>query len=80
MQAGKFLARSEGGAEGDVLKEIFTTIQKDADKLFKKIGEAYSVLSDANKVCSLSFLVLFGHIYTPSPVPYHFSSQLQSTY
>ncbi|GKE82463.1 DnaJ domain, zinc finger, CCHC-type, tetratricopeptide-like helical domain protein [Tanacetum coccineum] len=62
-KAGTFLARSESGADGHVLKEIFTTIHKDADKLFRKIGEACGVLSDANKVCSLSFLLLFGHIY-----------------
>nr|GEX84221.1 DnaJ domain, zinc finger, CCHC-type, tetratricopeptide-like helical domain protein [Tanacetum cinerariifolium] len=48
-KAGKFLARSESGVDGHVLKEIFTTIHQDADKLFKKIGEAYSVLSDASK-------------------------------
>lgn len=56
MQAGKFLARSESGL--DSWKEIFTTIHKDADKLFKKIGEAYAVLSDTNKVF-LGFLHFF---------------------
>ncbi|PWA34733.1 dnaJ domain, Zinc finger, CCHC-type, Tetratricopeptide-like helical domain protein [Artemisia annua] len=48
-KAGKFLARSEGGADGHIWKEIMTTIHLDADKLFKKIGEAYAVLSDSNK-------------------------------
>ncbi|GJY87631.1 DnaJ domain, zinc finger, CCHC-type, tetratricopeptide-like helical domain protein, partial [Tanacetum coccineum] len=48
-KAGIFLARSESVADGHVLKEIFTTIHQDADKLFKKIGEAYAVLSDASK-------------------------------
>nr|GEW08760.1 DnaJ domain, zinc finger, CCHC-type, tetratricopeptide-like helical domain protein [Tanacetum cinerariifolium] len=48
-KAGKFLARSESGADGDIWKDIMTTIHMDADKLFKKIGEAYAVLSDANK-------------------------------
>ncbi|KAJ0797924.1 putative transcription factor interactor and regulator CCHC(Zn) family [Helianthus annuus] len=48
-KAGKFLARSESGLDGHVWKEIFTTIHEEADKLFKKIGEAYAVLSDANK-------------------------------
>ncbi|GJT57335.1 aldo-keto reductase, partial [Tanacetum coccineum] len=40
LTSGTFLARSDGGANGLVLKDIFTTIHKDADKLFKKIGEA----------------------------------------
>lgn len=48
-KAGKFLVRSESGADGHVWTEIFTTIHEDADKLFKIIGEAYAVLSDANK-------------------------------
>nr|GEW17476.1 DnaJ domain, zinc finger, CCHC-type, tetratricopeptide-like helical domain protein [Tanacetum cinerariifolium] len=48
-KAGTFLSRSESVADGHVLKEIFTTIHQDADKLFKKIGEAYAVLSDASK-------------------------------
>ncbi|KAI7755136.1 hypothetical protein M8C21_026006, partial [Ambrosia artemisiifolia] len=48
-KAGKFLARSESGLDGQVWKEIFTTIHRDADKLFKKIGEAYAVLSDTKK-------------------------------
>ena len=73
MQAGKFLTRSESGAEGDVLKEIFTTIHKDADKLFKIIGEAYAVLSDANKVCSLSF-------YSHLSIFIHFTSTISFTF
>ncbi|KAI3514412.1 hypothetical protein L1887_12793 [Cichorium endivia] len=48
-KAGKFLTRCESGGDGDVWKEIFETIHKDANKLFKLIGEAYAVLSDANK-------------------------------
>ncbi|KVI12103.1 DnaJ domain-containing protein, partial [Cynara cardunculus var. scolymus] len=48
-KAGKFLVRSESGADSHVWNEIFTTIHEDADKLFKIIGEAYAVLSDANK-------------------------------
>ena len=79
MQACKFLARSESGAEGDVLKEIFTTIQKDADKLFKIIGEAYAVLSDANKVCSLSFYSLLD-IFIPLHQYSVIIFRLKSTY
>ncbi|XP_076909524.1 uncharacterized protein LOC143566816 [Bidens hawaiensis] len=46
---GKFLSRSESGLDGHVWKEIFTSIHKDANMLFKIIGEAYAVLSDTNK-------------------------------
>ncbi|KAK1420694.1 hypothetical protein QVD17_22504 [Tagetes erecta] len=62
-KAGKFLARSESGLDGHVWKEIFTTIHKDADKLFKKIGEAYAVLSDSNKRFSYSMHDDFGWSY-----------------
>ncbi|KAL4571735.1 hypothetical protein LXL04_018500 [Taraxacum kok-saghyz] len=48
-KAGKFLTRCESGEDGGVWKEIYETIHKDADKLFKIIGEAYAVLSDVNK-------------------------------
>ena len=40
------LARSEVGDEGQLWKEISQEVYKDADKLFKMIGEAYTVLSD----------------------------------
>ncbi|KAL5177581.1 hypothetical protein HKD37_08G023324 [Glycine soja] len=38
--------RSEVGDEGQLWKEISQEVYKDADKLFKMIGEAYTVLSD----------------------------------
>ncbi|KAK8336749.1 hypothetical protein V6Z11_A09G143700 [Gossypium hirsutum] len=48
-KAGQFLARSETGDEGQLWKEIAEEIHKDADRLFKMIGEAYAVLSDTEK-------------------------------
>ncbi|KAG9446710.1 hypothetical protein H6P81_012838 [Aristolochia fimbriata] len=47
-KAGQFLARSENGDDG-LLKEVFDEVHKDADRLFKMIGEAYAVLSDPTK-------------------------------
>ncbi|KAG4944267.1 hypothetical protein JHK84_048313 [Glycine max] len=44
--ADKLLARSEVGDEGQLWKEISQEVYKDADKLFKMIGEAYTALSD----------------------------------
>jgi DnaJ family protein C protein 7 len=44
------LARSESGDDGRLWKEISLEVHKDADRLFKMIGEAYAVLSDPNKV------------------------------
>ncbi|GKB33788.1 DnaJ domain, zinc finger, CCHC-type, tetratricopeptide-like helical domain protein [Tanacetum coccineum] len=64
-KAGMFLAICKCGADSHIWKEIKKTIHMDADKLFKKIGEAYVVLSgDSNKVCSLihEFKLLFGYI------------------
>uniref|UniRef100_A0A2N9FIS3 J domain-containing protein n=1 Tax=Fagus sylvatica TaxID=28930 RepID=A0A2N9FIS3_FAGSY len=48
-KAGQFLARSESGDEGRLWKEISQEVHKDADRLFKMIGEAYAVLSDSTK-------------------------------
>lgn len=52
MQTGQSLAKSEN-ADGDFWKEIAEEVHRDADKLFKMIGEAYAVLSDPSKVCIL---------------------------
>ncbi|XP_058107235.1 uncharacterized protein LOC131250873 [Magnolia sinica] len=47
-KAGQFLARSENG-DDCVWKEVADEIHKDADRLFKMIGEAYAVISDPTK-------------------------------
>lgn len=48
-KAGQFLARTDSGDEGRLWKQIYQEIHKDADRLFKMIGEAYAVLSDPDK-------------------------------
>ncbi|RWW22994.1 hypothetical protein GW17_00012776 [Ensete ventricosum] len=48
-QAGQLLARSENLDDG-VWKEMAEEVHRHADRLFKMIGEAYSVLSDPSKV------------------------------
>ncbi|KAL6009955.1 hypothetical protein ACLOJK_000386 [Asimina triloba] len=47
-KAGQFLARTENGDES-VRKEVVEEVHKDADRLFKMIGEAYAVISDPTK-------------------------------
>ncbi|XP_042483664.1 uncharacterized protein LOC122064035 isoform X2 [Macadamia integrifolia] len=47
-KAGQFLARTDNGDDG-LWKEIAEEIHKDADRLFKMIGEAYAVLFDPTK-------------------------------
>jgi DnaJ homolog subfamily C member 7 len=50
-QAGQFLVRSET-VDDTLWNEIVQEVHKDADHLFKIIGEAYNVLSDETKVFS----------------------------
>ncbi|GMP87840.1 hypothetical protein CsSME_00040052 [Camellia sinensis var. sinensis] len=47
-KAGQSLTRSENGDDG-LWKEVVDNVHKDADRLFKMIGEAYAVLSDPTK-------------------------------
>ncbi|XP_057483978.1 uncharacterized protein LOC130770508 [Actinidia eriantha] len=47
-KAGQSLAKSENGDDG-LWKEVVEGVYKDADRLFKMIGEAYAVLSDPTK-------------------------------
>ncbi|CAK9183828.1 unnamed protein product [Ilex paraguariensis] len=54
-KAGQFLVRSESGDDGQLWKEIAEKVHKDADKLFKMIGEAYTVLSDPTKRSNHNF-------------------------
>jgi hypothetical protein len=58
------LARSDNG-DDSLWKEIGEEVHKDADRLFKMIGEAYAMLSDPAKV-SCTFLLcnlLYFHIF-----------------
>ena len=54
------MAKSDNG-DDRLWKAIAAEVHKDADKLFKMIGEAYAVLSDSIKVrsCYHSALCLF---------------------
>ncbi|RVX20414.1 hypothetical protein CK203_004595 [Vitis vinifera] len=47
-KTGQSLAKSENG-DGGFWKEIAEEVHRDADKLFKMIGEAYAILSDPSK-------------------------------
>lgn len=47
-KAGQSLARNDNPEDG-IWKEIAEEVHKDADRLFKMIGEAYAVLSDPSK-------------------------------
>lgn len=48
-KVGQFLARNDGRDDGRLWKDIVEKVHEDADRLFKMIGEAYAVLSDADK-------------------------------
>ncbi|GKD39615.1 DnaJ domain, tetratricopeptide-like helical domain protein [Tanacetum coccineum] len=48
-KAGQVLSRAESGRDRQQWKVITESIQTDADKIFKMIGEAYAVLSDFTK-------------------------------
>eukprot|EP01018_Ginkgo_biloba_P024670 Gb_07120 [translate_table: standard] len=47
-KAGQFLVRSDSG-DDILLKELGEEVRRDAEKLFKLIGEAYAVLSEPGK-------------------------------
>ncbi|KAF3794539.1 DnaJ-like protein subfamily C member 7 [Nymphaea thermarum] len=47
-KAGQFLVRNENGDDG-LWKEVAAEVHKDADRLFKMIGEAYATASDPGK-------------------------------
>ncbi|KAL3850149.1 hypothetical protein ACJIZ3_012031 [Penstemon smallii] len=48
-KAGQSLARNENPDDDGIWKEITKEVHKDAERLFKMIGEAYTVLSDPTK-------------------------------
>ncbi|XP_071690689.1 uncharacterized protein [Rutidosis leptorrhynchoides] len=48
-KAARSVSRSENGDDGLLWKEIAENVYKDADRLFKMIGEAYAILSNSSK-------------------------------
>ncbi|KAJ7561944.1 hypothetical protein O6H91_03G048600 [Diphasiastrum complanatum] len=48
-KAGQLLVRTEGGDDGDLWKEVGEEVRRDAERLFKLIGEAHAILSDTSK-------------------------------
>ncbi|KAF9592592.1 hypothetical protein IFM89_016043 [Coptis chinensis] len=56
--AGQILPRSENGNDG-VWKEVAEEVHKDADRLFKMIGEAYAVISDPVKALDFKSIYSF---------------------
>ncbi|MCO5581489.1 hypothetical protein L7F22_035374 [Adiantum nelumboides] len=47
--AGQFLVRGENGDDGSLWKEVGEEVRRDAERLFKIIGESYAILSDPVK-------------------------------
>ena len=68
------MARSDNGDDG-IWKEIAEELHKDADRLFKMIGEAYTVLSDPTKVSKTdncytqSLLCIMSQVFQPPSPP-----------
>ncbi|RVW16534.1 hypothetical protein CK203_069450 [Vitis vinifera] len=52
-KAGQFLARSEGGDDGQLWKEIAEEVHKDADRLFKNDWRSICSTFRSTKVCHL---------------------------
>ncbi|KAI5054968.1 hypothetical protein GOP47_0030113 [Adiantum capillus-veneris] len=48
-KAGQFLVRGENGDDGTLWKEVGDEVRRDAERLFKIIGESYAILSDPVK-------------------------------
>ncbi|MCO5566347.1 hypothetical protein L7F22_020024 [Adiantum nelumboides] len=48
-KAGQFLVRGENGDDGSLWKEVGEEVRRDAERLFKIIGESYAILSDPVK-------------------------------
>lgn len=53
------MIKSDVADDGTLWKDVGEKIHSDADKLFKIIGEAYTILSDSFKVLhSLNYIIL----------------------